>query len=197
MAESLFGKYRLIAELGHGGMADVFLAVARGPIGFNKLLVVKRLKANLVDEPEYVAMLGDEARLAARLNHPNVVQTNEVGQEGDQYFIAMEYLDGQPLHRVLTRSEKKERMPLAMHLRIVCDVLSGLHYAHELADFDGSPLNVVHRDVTPQNIFVTYDGQVKLVDFGIAKASGRDGETKTGIVKGKVTYMGPEHAMGK
>src|SRR5215813_5287160 len=106
MGESSFGKYRLIAELGHGGMADVFLAVVAGPLGsgFSKLTVVKRLRQNLAEEPEFVAMLVDEARIAARLNHPNVVQTNEVGQVGTEYFIAMEYLDGQPLHRIQHRS---------------------------------------------------------------------------------------------
>src|SRR5688500_14884104 len=104
MPETEFGRYRLIAELGHGGMADVFLAVSRGPGGFNKLLVVKRLRANLAEDPEFVAMLVDEARLAARLNQPNVLQTNEVGQVGSQYFIAMEYLDGQPLHRITHRA---------------------------------------------------------------------------------------------
>jgi serine/threonine-protein kinase len=197
MSEAIFGKYRLVAELGHGGMADVYLAVARGPVGFNKLTVIKRLKENLVEDPEFVSMLLDEARLAARLNHPNVVQTIEVGEEGKQYFIAMEYLDGQPFHRVVVRSERKKKLPLAMSLRIIADVLSGLHYAHELTDYDGAPLNVVHRDATPHNVFVTYDGQVKVVDFGIAKAANRESETRTGIVKGKVTYMGPEHAMGQ
>src|SRR5215470_12051463 len=164
MADSAFGKYRLIAELGHGGMADVYLAVARGPAGFSKLVVIKRLRANLVDEPEFVSMLVDEARLAGRLNHPNVVQTNEVAQVGDQYFIAMEYLDGQPFHRILHRSEKLQPFPFALHLRVLADVLAGLHHAHELKDYDGSPLGVVHRDTTPQNVFVTYDGQVKVVD---------------------------------
>jgi eukaryotic-like serine/threonine-protein kinase len=197
MAETEFGKYRLIAELGHGGMADVFLAVARGPGGFNKLLVVKRLRASLADDPEFVAMLVDEARLAARLNHPNVVQTNEVGHVGNQYFIAMEYLDGQPLHRITQRAAlDKKPLPLGVHLRILADTLAGLHHAHELADYDGSPLGVVHRDVTPQNIFVTYDGQVKIVDFGIAKAAGRSTETSTGVVKGKVGYMPREQALG-
>ena len=106
MGESSFGKYRLIAELGHGGMADVFLAVVAGPVGsgFSKLTVIKRLRPNLAEEPEFVAMLVDEARIAARLNHPNVVQTNEVGQVGNQYFLAMEYLDGQPLHRIQHRA---------------------------------------------------------------------------------------------
>jgi eukaryotic-like serine/threonine-protein kinase len=206
MSESSFGKYRLIAEIGHGGMADVYLAVVAGPTGsgFSKLTVVKRLRANLADEPEFVEMLVDEARISARLNHPNVVQTNEVGQINGQYYISMEYLDGQPLHRIQHRAQRlkktdpsKDPFPLEAELVVIADTLAGLHHAHELADYDGTPLQVVHRDVTPQNIFVTYEGQVKVVDFGIAKAAGRASETRQGIVKGKTRYMAPEQAMAR
>jgi len=185
-------KYRLIAELGHGGMADVYLAVAQGPVGFNKLVVLKKARKELAREAEFLAMFLDEARLAARLSHPNVVQTYEVGQDEDQYFIAMEYLDGQPLHRIRSKG-----LPLHMHVRILIDALAGLHYAHDLTDFDGTPLGVVHRDATPQNIFVTYDGQVKVVDFGIAKALDSSTETKAGVIKGKVPYMAPEQVHGE
>ncbi len=193
-----FGKYRLIAELGHGGMADVYLAVAEGPAGtgFNKLQVLKRLKPNLAEDPSFVAMFMDEARLAARVNHPNIVQTNEIGQAGKNYFIAMEYLDGQPLHRVVHRAKAHGGLDQRVHLTILADVLAGLHHAHELADYDGTPLNVVHRDATPQNVFVTYDGFVKVVDFGIAKAARRAVETEHGMVKGKVAYMAPEQLSG-
>ncbi len=227
MGESSFGKYRLIAELGHGGMADVFLAVVAGPAGsgFSKLTVIKRLRQNLAEEPEFIAMLVDEARIAARLNHPNVVQTNEVGQVGSQYFLAMEYLDGQPLHRIQHRAmvARKEGLhttplppepvsgthspsllmpagdpfPADLQYIVLLDTLAGLHHAHELADYDGTPLKIVHRDVTPHNIFVTYEGQVKVVDFGIAKAVGRASETRQGVVKGKVRYMAPEQAIGQ
>ncbi len=204
MGEASFGKYRLIAELGHGGMADVFLAVQAGPVGsnFRKLSVIKRLRQNLVEEPEFVEMLIEEARIAARLNHPNVVQTNEVGEVDQQYFIAMEYLDGQPLHRIQHRTTQRVKdgkvAPITPEnqMVVVMDALAGLHHAHELADYDGSPLQIVHRDVTPQNIFVTYEGQVKVVDFGIAKAAGRASETRQGVVKGKVRYMAPEQALG-
>ncbi len=189
-----FGKYRLIASLGHGGMADVFLAVAQGPVGFNKLQVIKRLRPNLAEEPEFLAMFLDEARLAARLNHPNIVQTNEVGEVGGQYFIAMEYLDGQPLHRIIHRGAKNGALTRAMCLKIIADTLGGLHAAHELTDYDGSPLHVVHRDASPHNVFVTYEGQTKLVDFGIAKAATRSAETRTGVLKGKIGYMAPEQA---
>ncbi len=189
------GKYRFIAALGHGGMADVYLAVAIGPAGFNKLLVIKRLRQSLEGEPEMRAMFLDEARLAARLNHRNVVQTNEVGVVDEQYFIAMEYLDGQPLNRIFARERQEKRtVPLGVALHILCDVLAGLQYAHDLADYDGSPLHIVHRDVSPQNVFVTYDGQTKIVDFGIAKAARRMVATEAGVIKGKVSYMAPEQA---
>ncbi|MEO7331270.1 MAG: serine/threonine-protein kinase [Minicystis sp.] len=196
-AASSLGKYRLIAELGHGGMAEVFLAVVRGPAGFNKLVVIKQIRPQLAEDPEFLGMFLDEARLAARLSHPNVVQTNEVGQEGERYFIAMEYLEGQPLNRVLHRLGRSGGLPLGMNLRVVSEVLSGLHHAHELTDYDGTPLGVVHRDITPHNIFVTYDGQVKVVDFGIAKALNSSSETRTGVLKGKVAYMAPEQARGE
>ncbi len=189
-----FGKYRLIASLGHGGMADVFLAVAQGPVGFNKLQVIKRLRPNLAEEPEFLAMFLDEARLAARLNHPNIVQTNEVGEVAGQYFIAMEYLDGQPLHRIIHRGGKNGALTRQMGLKILADTLAGLHAAHEQADYDGTPLRVVHRDASPHNVFVTYEGQTKVVDFGIAKAATRSADTRTGVLKGKIGYMAPEQA---
>ena len=197
-APNILGKYRLIAELGHGGMAEVFLAVASGPGGFNKLVVVKRIRPQLAEDPEFLGMFLDEARLAARLAHPNIVQTNEVGHEGERYFIAMEYLEGQPLNRVLHRLHKTHGgLAVALHVHVLAEVLAGLHHAHELADYDGNPLEVVHRDVTPHNIFVTYDGLVKVVDFGIAKALNSSAETQTGVLKGKVAYMAPEQARGE
>ena len=195
-ASGALGKYRLIAELGHGGMAQVFLALARGPAGFNKLAVIKQIREQLADDPEFLTMFLDEARLAARLNHPNVVQTNEVGEDGKRYFICMEYLEGQPLNRIIQRAGRESGIPIGVHLRILCEALSGLHHAHELTDYDGTPLQVVHRDVTPHNVFVTYAGQVKVVDFGIAKALSQSAETKAGVLKGKVAYMAPEQARG-
>jgi serine/threonine protein kinase len=191
---NLLGKYRLLATLGHGGMADVYLAVAQGPAGFNKLLVIKELRPGLAQDPEFLSMFMDEARLAARLHHPNVVQTYEAAGVAGRYYIAMEYLDGQPLNRLIAEYAKGEGLPLSAGLRILCEALSGLHYAHELADYDGRRLAVVHRDVTPHNLFVTYDGEVKLVDFGIAKAAGSSSETRIGMLKGKVGYMAPEQA---
>jgi eukaryotic-like serine/threonine-protein kinase len=190
-----FGKYRFLAVLGHGGMADVYLAVAMGPAGFSKLQVIKKLRPLLADDPDLRTMFLDEARLAARLNHRNIVQTNEVGLAQGHYFISMEYLDGQPYNRILSHARQQHRpVPLEISLRILCDALAGLHYAHELADYDATPLNVVHRDVSPQNVFVTYDGQTKIVDFGIARAARRVVETQAGTIKGKVGYMAPEQA---
>jgi eukaryotic-like serine/threonine-protein kinase len=196
LASVTLGKYRLIAELGRGGMAEVFLAVTgSAAMAFSKLVVVKKPREHLADDVDFMTMLVDEGRIAARLNHPNLVQTLEVGEVNGQYFLTMEYLDGQPLHRLLNRA--RATIPEGMLLSVLADVLGGIHYAHELNDYDGSPLQIVHRDVTPHNVFITYEGQVKVVDFGIAKAVGRASETRHGVVKGKTAYMAPEQACGQ
>ena len=186
-------KYRLLGALGHGGMADVYLAIADGPEGFRKLCVIKLLKASMAEDDEFRAMFLDEARLAARLNHPNVVQTFEVGELGGRLMLAMEYVEGQPATR-LRRRLPTPHLPLTVWIRILCDVLEALEYAHTLRDFDGSVLGIVHRDVSPHNILVGYDGRVKLVDFGIAKSSAAEQMTQAGVLKGKVGYMAPEQA---
>jgi serine/threonine-protein kinase len=188
-------KFRDIAELGKGGMGDVFLTVAPGPVGFNKLLVHKRLRPTLACDPEFLRIFLNEARLSARLNHANIVQTYEVGFDGSNHYIAMEYLDGQPLHRILRRARSGTTFTLEMQLRVLADMLAGLHYAHELCDYDGEPLAIIHRDISPANIFVCYDGQVKLVDFGIAKST-KSGETQIGVFKGKIQYVSPEQYRG-
>lgn len=191
------GKYRILSELGRGGMANVYLAVARGPGGVAKLVVLKALLPELASEPGALAMFLDEARLAAQLNHANVVQTYEVGTEGERQVIVMEYLEGQSLAQIIKRAELSNRpLPPGMLIRIVMSTLEGLHYAHELSSYDGAPLSLVHRDVSPQNIFVTYDGQIKVLDFGIAKAASSSTHTATGIVKGKIAYMAPEQMVG-
>ena len=195
MQTDVGARYRDLVELGAGGMGDVYLSVVQGPAGFSKLLVVKRLRSSLAEDPELLAMFLTEARIAARLNHPNVVQTIEVGFDGARHFIAMEYLDGQSLQTLLRRGQTIGGVPLPMHLRVLAETSAGLHYAHELADIDGNKLGVVHRDATPHNVFVTYEGQIKVVDFGIAKVG--DGErTRTGVLKGKVPYMSPEQIDG-
>ena len=188
------GKYRLIAEIGRGGMAVVYLALLQGDLGFNKLVVLKQIREDMVDDPELLDMFLDEARLAARLHHPNVVETHEVSREDGHTFMVMEYLEGQPLHRICQRVHGSGGLPLSIHLRILADMLAGVHHAHELCDWDGTSLGVVHRDVTPQNVFVTYTGGVKVVDFGIAKVKGAQSHTRAGIVKGKIAYLAPEQA---
>ncbi len=190
------GKYRTLVELGQGGTANVYLSVQRGPSGFNKLIVIKALKKNLSNDPEFRNMFLNEARLAARLNHRNIVQTNEVVEEDGVPFIVMEYLEGQPLSNVLIRG-RNGAFSLTMHLRTIVDALAGLHYAHNLTDYDGTQLGVVHRDMTPHNIFVTYDGQIKVLDFGIAKLNTSTVETQTGVIKGKLRYMPPEQIAGE
>ncbi len=188
-------KYRIVLKLSEGGTANVFLGVARGPGGFNKLVVLKVPKEHIFLEADSRRMFMNEARLAARLNHANIVQTNEVIDEGGRPVLVMEYLEGQALSSILARG--RSSIPLAMHLAILSEALSGLHYVHEYADFDGGRLNIVHRDMTPHNVFVTFDGQVKLLDFGIAKLDRADGGTETGVVKGKLRYMSPQQIMGE
>lgn len=192
----LAGKYRLIAELGQGGMATVYLAVSLGTSGFRKLAVVKLIRPQYASDPDLIQMFLDEARLCARLNHPNIVQTYDVGVDDGQYLMAMEYLDGVSLHTAVARLAKTGApFPFAFRAQALMEVLEGLRYAHELTDYDGRSLAIVHRDVTPHNIFITYDGQVKLLDFGIAKAATSSVQTATGVIKGKLTYMAPEQAM--
>lgn len=186
-------KYKLVGRLGQGGMAAVYLAITQGPAGFTKLQVVKLLHGNLSGDSEFVKMFLHEARLAALLNHPNVVQTNEVGFEKGRCFIVMEYLEGQSLAVVLVGCKRTNtQLQLTYHLRVLAEVLAGLHYAHELTDLEGHPLGLVHRDVSPHNVLVGYDGAVKLLDFGIAKATTSAPDTRADIMKGKVRYMAPE-----
>ncbi|MBX3189312.1 MAG: serine/threonine protein kinase [Labilithrix sp.] len=189
------GGYRLVAGLGEGGMARVYLALSKKTAGFNKLLVLKVIRSSVSSDPELRRMFFDEARVAALLNHPNVVQTYEAGEDEGRLFLAMEYLEGRSLSAILASNTAKDTA-VDVQLRIIADMLLGLHYAHTLADVDGVPLAVVHRDVSPQNVFVTYSGQAKIVDFGIAKIAGSP-HTESGIIKGKVGYIAPEQIHGK
>ncbi|HVR21355.1 MAG TPA: serine/threonine-protein kinase [Polyangiaceae bacterium] len=192
------GKYRLIVELGQGGTAVVYLAVARGPGGFNKLVVLKMMKRALLAEPDLAEMFMNEARLSARLSHQNIVETNEVFEQDGIPVIVMQYLEGQPLSMLVTRAEQKpEKFPLVWHLRVISEALAGLHHSHDLTDYDGTPLHLVHRDMTPHNVFVTYDGQVKILDFGIAKINRSAAQTEVGVIKGKLRYMPPEQLTGE
>ncbi|HET9955167.1 MAG TPA: serine/threonine-protein kinase [Polyangiaceae bacterium] len=190
------GRYELVQKLTSGGMADVFLAHQPGPFSAGKLLVIKHLRGGMVDDDEFVQMFADESRIAVRLSHPNVVQTYEAVVEGDDYYLVLEFLDGKPLHQLLNQVSRA-RMPLALHLWILRQVLSGLHYAHELLDFDGTPMSIVHRDVSPSNVFVTYEAGVKLLDFGIAKSLGAMSATREGVIKGKLGYAAPEQCLCK
>jgi serine/threonine protein kinase len=192
------GKYELVGRIGFGGMAEVYLARQKGPAGFVKLVAIKRLLPHLHADKGLVEMFLDEARIAARISHPNVVQIFDLGQVDDTYFIAMEYLDGESLAKVLGQSIRRERpMPLDLVPGVVAQFCRGLDYAHGLQTSDGNALQIVHRDVSPQNIAILYNGTVKILDFGIAKARERLTETTHGSVKGKFAYMAPEQCLGE
>jgi len=187
-------RYELIAPLGEGGMARVYVAVQRGPIA-NKLVVIKLLREQFTHDEQFVAMFADESRIAVLLNHPNVIHTYESSSTGSQYYIVMEFLEGKTLGQLIRRVGR-ESFPLETHLWVLCEILAGLHYAHELQDFGGAPLEIVHRDVSPSNILITVRGEVKLLDFGIAKVQGAVAETQHGIIKGKLGYASPEQCLG-
>jgi serine/threonine protein kinase len=190
-----FGKYKLIAFLDRGGTADVYLASMPGPAGFAKLVALKRMRAEYWGDAAAKRMFFAEARLAAMLAHPNIVQTIDVGEIDRAPYIVMEFLQGQPLHKILERAvEQNVPLGLAVPMRIISAVLEGLQYAHELRDIDGTVLGVVHHDISPHNIFVTYTGQIKLLDFGIAWISGL--EPRTTELQGRPAYMAPEVAFG-
>ena len=186
-------RYKPIAPIGRGGMAEVLLTLMDAGSGVSKVVVLKRIWPDLSSDQTFVAMFREEARLSIRLNHPNVVQTYEVIEERGHLAIVMEYLHGQTLTAVLNRLGGPRELSLQLRMRVVADVLAGLHYAHELADYGGTPLGVVHRDVSPNNVFVTYDGQVKLMDFGVAKAEAAGQRTRPGGIAGKLAYLAPEY----
>jgi serine/threonine-protein kinase len=191
-----FGRYRLLRRLARGGMAEVFLARLHSTEGFERRLAIKRILPHLSDSEEFRAMFMDEARLAALLSHPNVVHIYEFGREGEHDFIAMEFVDGLSLGQMIHWAKN---VPVSFEhaARIAADVCAGLHYAHHLVDGSGNAQELVHRDVSPQNILVTWDGVVKLVDFGIAKAAWQSSRTRPGMVKGKWSYMSPEQCEGR
>ncbi len=191
------GRYRLLTRIAVGGMAEIWLALQQGMKGFERVVVVKRISEGLSADPTFVEMFLDEARIAAQLNHPNIVQIYDLGEHEGAYYIAMEYLHGEDLASIM-RAAIGARSPLspAFAARIVASAAEGLASAHARVGLDGKPLNVVHRDVSPQNIFITYDGIVKVLDFGVAKARNRASVTSGGQVKGKFSYMSPEQARG-
>ncbi|HWA76924.1 MAG TPA: serine/threonine-protein kinase [Polyangiaceae bacterium] len=190
-----FLRYRLLASIGRGGMSEIFLAGWEPDSSVQRLVVMKRLNPELCTDPVTVQMFLDEAKIGMRLSHPNIVQTLDVGRFEGRLCLLMEYLKGQPLQRVMQRVQEQGRvLPLELAVKIVIDALEGLGAAHAACDYDGTPLGVVHRDVSPHNLFVEYDGRVKVVDFGIAKATIQEGATRAGLVKGKFAYMAPEQA---
>lgn len=193
------GKYHLVEKLGQGGMAEVWKAKMRGPAGFERTLVVKRILAHLLEEdPAMVEMFLSEARLSARLNHSNIVQVYELGEVEGEYFIAMEYVRGRDLVALLRELAPTGQVPPGVGAYIGREVCRALGYAHALSDDSGAPLRLIHRDVSPSNVMLGYDGSVKLLDFGIAKALGQAGEkTQTGLLKGKFSYMAPEQVEGQ
>ena len=193
-----FGKYVLVRRLATGGMADIYLARQSGVEGFQKPCVIKRILPQLADDQQFVNMFLDEARIAALLTHPNIVQIFDLGKQDGSYFLAMEHVHGEDLTRILDAEQQRgaTALPLPIAMRIIAQVAEGLDYAHHAADEDGHPLGIVHRDVSPPNVIVSYTGSVKIVDFGIAKAAVKHTRTEVGVIKGKVPYMSPEQVQG-
>ena len=186
------GRYTLMNRIGSGGMAEVFLA--RGPAG---VCVIKRMHERIAEDPDLVRMFLDEASLAAQLNHPGIARVFDLGESGGQYFFAMEYVPGFDLYTVLQEHQARRRFVTPqVAARVAADIAAALHHAHEAVSARGQRLNIIHRDVSPQNILVSSFGQVKLIDFGVARASSKLHQTRAGLVKGKAAYMAPEQVVG-
>ena len=192
-----FGKYYLLERVNVGGMAEVYKAKAFGVEGFERLLAIKKILDNIAEDESFINMFIDEAKIAGQLNHPNIAQIFDLGQADDSYFIALEYISGKDLK---TQFERARRIGEEVSIPRICytimKVCEGLGHAHEKKDPQGNDLNIVHRDVSPQNILVSYEGEVKIIDFGIAKAQGKTSQTQVGILKGKFSYMSPEQVRG-
>jgi serine/threonine protein kinase len=196
--DTQLGRYTILGKLATGGMSEIYLARQSGPSGFSKVLVLKVILPHLADDPSFMQMFHNEAKLAALLNHPNVVQIFDFGVVDQQHFMAMEYIDGQNLRRIRkSLRQRGQRIPRPIGLRIISDICGALEYAHSLRDPAGNHLQIIHRDVSLENILVTYPGQVKLVDFGIAKAAILESYTSQGTLKGKYSYMAPELVRGE
>lgn len=197
LSATRLGRYKVGPRLGAGGTASVYLARLAGPHNFERLVALKVVHDHLSEEREFISQFLDEANLLVRLSHPNIVQVHELGREGHTLFLAIEYLDGQPLSKVVHElAAQGKRLPPELVAWIGARVADGLAYAHDLKDEEGNSLGLVHRDISPQNIFVTYDGAVKIIDFGIARAAGRLSQTTLGKIKGKFSYMAPEQVLG-
>ncbi|MFO0590679.1 MAG: protein kinase [Polyangiaceae bacterium] len=190
---STLGRYEVLMPIAEGGMAAVWAARMKGSRGFQKVVAIKTMLPDLSDDMDFEAMFYDEARLVARIRHPHVCEMVDLGDEDGMLYIVMEWVDGDTLFTLNRRAKHKGGIPLPLLLRIASDASAGLHAAHELRDEHGKVLGLVHRDVSPQNIMISFDGIVKIVDFGVAKAAGRLHETRVaGVMKGKVPYLSPE-----
>jgi serine/threonine protein kinase len=197
-APSNLGRYHILKHLASGGMAELYLARATGIEGFERYVVVKKILGDHAKDSRFVKMFLDEARLAAQLHHQNIAQVYDCGQDGGTYYFAMEYVHGENVRDVLKKiASLRKQIPLEHALTMVAGAAAGLHHAHERRGADRQPLGIVHRDVSPSNLLVAYDGAVKVVDFGIAKAASRMTETRSGTLKGKIAYMSPEQCLGK
>ncbi len=193
-----FGRFFLLEKLAVGGMAEIYKAKTYGAEGFEKLLAIKRILPHCSADKEFITMLIDEAKLSVLLSHANIVQVYDLGKVGEDYFISMEYINGVNLRDILYRCREQERLlPPELAVFICSEVCKGLDYAHRKTDHNGKPLGIVHRDISPQNILISFEGEVKIVDFGIAKAAMNISHTMAGILKGKIAYMSPEQALGK
>ena len=192
-----FGKYLLLERINIGGMAEVFRAKTFGVEGFERTVAIKRILPSLVEDDEFVTMFIDEARIAVQLNHPNITQIYELGKHGEHYYIAMEFLASRDLRVILDRlNEQHQLMPIPQAAYVATKICEALDYAHRKSDPGGTPMNIIHRDVSPQNILISFDGDVKMIDFGIAKAANRASKTQVGVLKGKFAYMSPEQVRG-
>jgi hypothetical protein len=193
------GRYQIVDRIATGGMAEVYLAVHGELAGFRTPVVLKKVLPHLANNPQFIDMFLDEARIASMLDHPNVVRIYEVGRSGSEYFLAMELVQGKSLSAVLRRAHEEEggRVDPKLAAFVVAQAAAGLNHAHNLTDPLGNPLGLVHRDVSPQNVLISFEGSVKVIDFGIARALGRITETQTGGMKGKFGYMSPEQARGE
>jgi TonB family protein len=193
-----FGQYTLQEKIAVGGMAEVWKARMRGVEGFQKTVAIKKILPHLGDNADFVSMFIDEAKLAAQLSHPNIIHIYDLGKIGRDYYIAMEYVEGKDLRSILNAARRKGMpIPLGLSLLIAARLASALDYAHRKRDFDNRELGLVHRDVSPQNVLITFEGDIKLCDFGIAKAVSKANQTQMGALKGKLQYMSPEQAWGK
>lgn len=194
---STANNYQILARLATGGMAEIFLARGIGTTGVERYVVLKRILRDRANDVQLVKMFLDEARLASQLQHPNVAQVYDIGKLGDSYFFTMEYVHGETVRGLLHRARSLRReLPLNVILTVIAGAAAGLHHAHERLGHDGKPLGIVHRDVSPSNLMVSYEGSVKVVDFGVAKAENRAQETRSGTVKGKIAYLSPEQCRG-